>query len=276
MLPQVLFLHSRVPEGRHAGVRSASVRRHGRLVCAQGLLRCALRLYRASSLSPTTTTTNSSVPSAAAVRGLVRQRRPLRVPAPAASPTAGPLMGPPCSPAEHLCHFADTCHGGDLHHHPLVPVEFGERPLAVPHALSGPTGTACARTPSVVPVPFLLASAAAAMAAGLISELRLSSIWGCLLSGVQWGNVHLALFTLVVFLAFSSHLVCMTTCPGVMPRGVVSDEELQAQGTVPRASSASLCSSNSWALRDASAAVLRCQVAHGAWSRSAPSATTTS
>ena len=38
------------------------------------------------------------------------------------------------------------------------------------------------------------------MAAGLISELRLSSIWGCLLSGVQWDttkentmNVHNAM-----------------------------------------------------------------------------------
>lgn len=49
-----------------------------------------------------------------------------------------------------------------------------------------------------------------------------------------WGWIHLILFSSVVFLAFSSHLVCMTTSPGVMPRGVVSAEELAAQGDLPR------------------------------------------
>ena len=47
--------------------------------------------------------------------------------------------------------------------------------------------------------------------------------------GIQ-GYVHLCLFTFVVFLAFSSHFICMTTSPGTMPKGMVSEEELASQG----------------------------------------------
>ena len=50
----------------------------------------------------------------------------------------------------------------------------------------------------------------------------------------QAGTFHLVFFSLIVFLAFTSHLVCMTTCPGAMPRGVVSTAEYEAQAQIPR------------------------------------------
>ena len=34
----------------------------------------------------------------------------------------------------------------------------------------------------------------------------------------QLGCVHCALFSVITFLAAASHVACMTTCPGVMPR----------------------------------------------------------
>ena len=41
-------------------------------------------------------------------------------------------------------------------------------------------------------------------------------------------------FSTITCLAASSHVACMTTCPGVMPRDVVSHEELAKQGVVTR------------------------------------------
>ena len=67
-----------------------------------------------------------------------------------------------------------------------------------------------------------------------------ASFWRALInllpprSYLQVGWVVFATFSCITFLAAASHVACMTTCPGVMPRDVVSHEELAKQGVIQR------------------------------------------
>jgi len=58
-------------------------------------------------------------------------------------------------------------------------------------------------------------------------------IWEDLIEGNLWGYFHLLIFSFNVFMIIASHLKCMTTEPGVLPRDY---EELDATKLPPELS----------------------------------------
>jgi hypothetical protein len=58
-------------------------------------------------------------------------------------------------------------------------------------------------------------------------------VWEELLEGNIWGYIHSAIFSYNVFLIIASHLKCMTTEPGVLPRDY---EELEPSKLPPELS----------------------------------------